>query len=119
MPFKYKQAIIIRKDLDMSAGKAVVQGAHVSVLAALQVFKERRDLYDNWNKEGHAKIVLRVNSYEELSELFHHAMSLFYTVALIHDMGLTEVEPGVITAIAIGPDKVENIDNVIKGLKLY
>ncbi len=110
-----KQAIIIRKDLKMGCGKAIAQGAHASLMAFI---KNDKDKNEEWIREGMKKIVLKVNSLEELMDIYKKAEKKF-SVSLIKDAGYTQVEPGSITAIAIGPDEEEKIDLLIKNMKLY
>jgi PTH2 family peptidyl-tRNA hydrolase len=64
------------------------------------------------------KIVLKVNSEKELMELKVKAAKAKLVVELIRDAGRTQIEPGSITALGIGPDIDEHIDAVIKDLKL-
>lgn len=116
--FKYKQAIIIRKDLKMPTGKSVGQGAHVAVPAAVDVYKKSPEIYEAWMKEGQAKIVLRVESLEELLALKKKADEKGLPTAIISDFGLTVLEPGTTTAIAIGPATVESVNEITRDLKL-
>jgi PTH2 family peptidyl-tRNA hydrolase len=51
---KYKQVIVIRKDLKMGPGKMVSQGSHASLCAFLNSDNKIRDL---WLKDGAKKIV--------------------------------------------------------------
>jgi peptidyl-tRNA hydrolase, PTH2 family len=43
---------------------------------------------------------------------------LMLPVAVVHDMGLTQIEPGTLTCIGIGPAPCEIIDKVTQCLKL-
>jgi PTH2 family peptidyl-tRNA hydrolase len=64
------------------------------------------------------KIVLKVSSEKDLMELKAKAAKAKLVVELIRDAGKTQVEPGSVTALGIGPDTDEKIDAVIKELKL-
>ncbi|MBU7032211.1 MAG: peptidyl-tRNA hydrolase, partial [Theionarchaea archaeon] len=65
-----KQAIVIRTDLPLGKGKMAVQVAHASVETFVKV--PERD-QKKWLAEGQKKIVLRVESEEELLFMFEDA----------------------------------------------
>jgi|SRR3989338_8369040 len=110
-----KQAILIRQDLKLPKGKACSQSAHASVEAVL---RSDKDKVSKWRKEGMAKIVLKVKDLKELQKYNQLAKDFGLVTALITDAGRTTVEPGTTTALAIGPDSDEKIDNITKELKL-
>jgi len=110
-----KQAILIRQDLKLPKGKAVSQGSHASVEAVL---RSDKDKVSKWRKEGMAKIVLKVKDLKELNYFNQLAKDNGLVTALITDAGRTTVEPGTVTALAIGPDEDEKIDKITKDLKL-
>ncbi len=112
-----KQAIILRKDIGMQTGKMVAQGAHASIDACEKTRKKDPKKFEKWLSEGMKKIVLKVNSEKELVELFEKAKKKT-KASLIRDAGKTQVEPGTLTAIGIGPDNDDVIDGIIKELKL-
>jgi len=129
--FRIKQVILIRRDLKMRRGKEIAQGSHASMeflvsrirdsLAAGSVAAvELSDSERTWITQGMGKVCLQVSSEEEL--LAHHekARSLGLTSHLIRDSGRTEFG-GIptLTACAIGPAPVEQIDAVTGDLKLY
>ena len=66
------------------------------------------------------KICVYVNSEEELLKIKEQAEAKGLITCLITDRGLTEFN-GVPTntALAVGPDTYEKIDEVCKGLPLY
>src|SRR3989344_5066574 len=111
----YKQAILIRQDLQLPKGKACSQAAHASVEATLRTDKE---IVKAWREEGMPKIVLKVPSLKELKEYNQQAKDLGLKTALITDAGRTAIAPGTTTALGIGPEREERIDKVIKELKL-
>lgn len=118
MKYEYKQAIIIRSDLNMSKGKIASQASHASVLSAYKAFQKDKILFHAWFNEGMRKIVLKVDSESELLDLKKKAGSKGLTVELVRDAGKTEVKPGSITSLGIGPASNKKIDEVIKDLKL-
>jgi len=61
----------------------------------------------------------KVNDLKELQKYNQIAKDNGLVTALITDAGRTVVDSGTVTCLAIGPDKEEKIDRVIKELKLY
>jgi len=117
--FRYKQVIILRSDLKMSCGKAAAQACHASLTASEEARRRRPSWWKAWMREGQRKIVLRVDSEEELLEKETEAKESGIPSALISDMGLTELPPGTITALGIGPAPERLIDKITGNLPLY
>lgn len=115
MIYKYKQAIIIRKDLKMRRGKEIAQGAHAS-LGGFQSSNHGGD----WFFDGQTKITLQVSSEDEIMAVYQKALKCEVPCYIVEDRGHTEFH-GVptITALAIGPDTVEKVDAITAGLSLY
>ncbi|MFA5303500.1 MAG: peptidyl-tRNA hydrolase Pth2 [Candidatus Nanoarchaeia archaeon] len=114
---EYKQAIILRTNLGMDKGKLVSQGAHASVASAYKTFQKHPEIFREWIGSM-KKIVLKVSSEKELMELKVKAAKAGLVVELIRDAGRTQIEPGSITALGIGPDTDEKVDAIINDLKL-
>jgi PTH2 family peptidyl-tRNA hydrolase len=113
-----KQAIVVRTDLKMGKGKVAAQVAHASLAAAEAAQQRKPNWYSGWRGEGQAKIVLKVRSEAELHELFMKAKSAGLPASLIEDKGLTQIEPGTVTCLGIGPGPDAEIDGVTGKLKL-
>ena len=117
--FRYKQVIVLRSDLNMSCGKAAAQACHASLMASEEARRTRPSWWRAWMKEGQRKIVLKVGSEKVLLEKERKAKEAGIPFALISDMGLTELPPGTITALGIGPAPERMIDKITGTLPLY
>ena len=105
----------MRQDLKLPKGKLAVQVAHASVEAVLKSSKSK---VDEWRDHGAKKVVLKVKDETELRSFLRKVNAAKIITALIADAGLTVVEPGTVTALAIGPDEDEKIDKLVGHLKL-
>jgi len=116
--FRFKQSIVVRLDLGMSKGKLASQVGHAAVSASEKARKNKLHWWNIWIKEGQMKVVLKVNSSTELENLYKKAKKLDLPCELIIDRGLTEIPPGTITCIGIGPAPVDKVDKVTGDLSL-
>ncbi|MDG6953599.1 MAG: peptidyl-tRNA hydrolase [Nitrososphaerota archaeon] len=112
-----KQVIVVRSDLKMGKGKIAAQAAHAS-LSAAEMAQRKPAWYEVWKEEGQAKVVLRTQSEAELRELFQRAKRAGLPAALVEDRGLTQVEPGTVTCLGIGPGPDGEIDAITGNLRL-
>lgn len=113
-----KQVIVVRTDVKMGRGKVAAQVAHASLSACEEAVKRRRDWVEKWKASGQPKVVLKCSSEEELREMQKKARAAGLPSALVEDRGLTQVDPGTVTCLAIGPAPEESVDAITGGLKL-
>jgi PTH2 family peptidyl-tRNA hydrolase len=118
MEFNNKLVVVVRTDLKLSPGKLAVQVAHAAVNCSLEAKKRNERWFKAWYAEGQKKVVVKVKAIEELFELKYRAEDLRLTTSLIEDAGLTEVPPGTITCLGIGPGPSAEVDKVTGGLQL-
>ena len=98
----------------MSCGKKVSQGSH----ASLKAYRKNSDKQgDDWLREGGKKVALSVDK-KTMIEMFQMAKDEGLTAAMVEDAGMTEINPGTKTAVAIGPDTESRIDEITGDLKL-
>ena len=112
----YKMVIVVN-DIPMSPGKLAAQAAHAAVECALQVHKKKHALLHHWMENGQRKVVLKASE-QDILQLKKKAASMGLCTALIHDAGRTELPPGTLTALAIGPAEGMQIDKVTGQLPL-
>ena len=129
MASKIKQVIVVRRDLNMRAGKMAAQVAHASIKIlldhAIEVGNDGQleiGPIEGWDWEGavrpwletsFTKIVLGCYSEAEMMNLYDLAKSKGLPVALIVDNGLTEFHNVYTkTCFAIGPCKAEDLDPI-------
>ena len=113
-----KQAIIVRQDLKMSTGKIAAQVAHGSVSCAIKAMKKKKKVFDEWKIFGQKKVVLGIKDLSELRALAEDAKANGIVYEIVKDRGLTELKPGTITVLGIGPDKEDKIDKITGSLSL-
>ena len=111
-----KQVIIMRGDLNMGRGKIAAQACHGSLgsfkKADIRKIKE-------WEFEGEKKVVVKVNSLQELFEVFELVKAADLPNYLVRDAGHTEIPSSTVTCLEIGPDDDEKIDKITQDLKLF
>ena len=114
----YKLVVAVRSDLELSRGKMAVQVAHAAVIAALDTKSRRRKWFSAWVEEGQKKVVVRASGLPEIHALRAKARTLDLPTSLVEDAGLTELPPGTVTCLGIGPGPNEVVDRVTGHLKL-
>ncbi len=115
---EYKLVVVVRKDLKMGKGKLAAQVAHAAVECALYSEKKDRKSFDKWHDSGQAKVVLKVDTLEELMRVVAEAKSVGLHTSVITDAGRTQIEPGSVTCAGIGPAVAGDIDRVTGDLKM-
>jgi len=116
--FKYKMAIVVRDDLKLSKGKLSAQVAHAAVSCAIKSENNKNKYFSEWFSEGQKKVVLKIDDLDSLIKVFNEAKSVGLITELIKDAGLTEIPPGTITVLGIGPAPEDEIDRIVGDLKL-
>jgi len=128
MTDKVKQVIVMRKDLNMSKGKMVVQGAHASIAFLTNKMKDNlsnpealwwvnlSQAEKEWVYGTFFKVCVGVDSKKELLDIGYNAVMMGLSVKYIEET--TGFDEPTFTCLAIGPDYSSKIDPVTKHLKL-
>jgi len=104
----------------MGSGKIAAQCCHAALGVYRQIINNPsyRSALLFWESHGEKTVCLKVKDYETMRELEKKAQSLQLPTQTIMDAGRTEVEPGSITVLAIGPGATSVINQVTGQLKL-
>jgi len=111
-----KQAIVARTDVGMGKGKLAAQVAHASLSAYEDTDERTRRA---WKGEGQKKVVLKGDGERTLFELADIAERKGLPHAIVRDAGHTQLDPGTVTALAVGPADEDLVDEVTGDLSLY
>jgi PTH2 family peptidyl-tRNA hydrolase len=115
---EFKQCIVVREDLKLSAGKLAVQVAHAAVMAVERAEKMDKSIVSDWKKEGQKKVILKVAGVPDLFRVREDADRAGIPSAIVADAGLTEIPAGTITALGLGPAPNKMMDKVTGKLRL-
>lgn len=111
-----KQAIVVRSDLDMGAGKLAAQVAHAALKA---VEYADASAVEEWKSDGQRKVVLGIDGERALFEIREQARNAGLPTGLIRDAGRTQLDPNTPTTVAVGPAGNEAVDRITGSLSLY
>jgi len=111
--------VVARKDLKLSAGKLAAQVGHAAVDCALKAKRHQPAVFDAWYEEGQKKVVVKADNERALFDLKAAAERAGLTTALIADAGHTELPPGTITVLGVGPGRDIDVDKITAHLPLY
>ncbi|KAI0878557.1 PTH2-domain-containing protein [Hypoxylon argillaceum] len=121
-----KLVLVVRTDLGMTKGKIAAQCSHatlacyktLSQTASRKPTSPEAKILQRWERLGQAKIAVQVKSQDELLTLMGKARSLGITAEVIQDAGRTQIDPGSLTVLGVGPAPRSLVDQVTGGLKL-
>jgi PTH2 family peptidyl-tRNA hydrolase len=114
-----KMVIAVRKDIDIGKGKMAAQVAHAAVACALKSMKSNKTMFKGWMSQGQKKIVIRVQDEDELNRLKYAVDEMGIVNEMITDAGLTQIPPGTVTCLGIGPVFSSVIDPLTGSYPLY
>ena len=111
--------VVVRTDLGISKGKMAAQVAHAAVNCALKSKKSDSSNFNKWFGEGQKKVVVKGPNESALQDLQRRAREVGLISSLVTDAGLTEVPPGTVTCLGIGPAPDSKIDSITGDYALF
>ena len=105
--------IFMRTDLNMSRGKMAVQAGHAVALT----MQDQPELVEEWMDGNQVKIVLAIDSMNELSSVGAMADKNNVPYRYVHDAGKTEVDPSTLTCMAVGIAPRNRLQKITSGWK--
>ncbi|KAG6039715.1 hypothetical protein E4U41_002154 [Claviceps citrina] len=118
-----KLVLVVRTDLGMTKGKIAAQCSHATLACYKALARSNPDtpqarLLKRWERRGQAKIAVQVKSEKEMTELRWKALDVGLTAEVIQDAGRTQIDPGSLTVLGVGPGPKSLVDQVTGHLKL-
>ena len=115
---EYKVVVLVRQDVKMSKGKTAAQACHAAVSCAIQAYRKRPSDFSSWDGAGQKVVCLKVPNKEELFQYKAIADAQGLITSVVQDAGRTEIEPGTITCMGIGPEKESLLDKITGDLTM-
>ena len=113
-----KMVFVVNAELKMGKGKIASQVAHAAFAACEESMLNERKETKIWKSQGCPKIVLKGEDKNRLKSIFELAKFAGLPVVKIHDAGRTQIDPGSLTVVAIGPASQLEINKITANLKL-
>ncbi|XXG45225.1 hypothetical protein AAC387_Pa02g0359 [Persea americana] len=113
----FKMVLVVRNDLKMGKGKIAAQCSHATLGLYKKLLHRAPKALNRWEMCGQVKVVLKIESEEDMLVLQERAKSLQLPTHITIDAGRTQIAPNSRTVMAIlGP--ADLVDDVTGGLKL-
>jgi PTH2 family peptidyl-tRNA hydrolase len=107
-----KMVIAVRKDIAMGKGKIAAQVAHAAVACTLISMKKNKKMFNEWYAAGQKKVVVKVDSLQEIYKIKEECKIRGVISEIIMDAGFTQIIPGTVTCIGLGPDEDDLLDQI-------
>ncbi|XP_072979911.1 uncharacterized protein [Typha angustifolia] len=97
----FKMVLVVRNDLKMGKGKIAAQCSHATLGLYKKLVHRAPKALSRWEMCGQVKVVLKIESEEELLVLQERAKSLKLPTHVTIDAGRTQIAPNSRTVMAI------------------
>ncbi|KAK9056485.1 hypothetical protein SSX86_023846 [Deinandra increscens subsp. villosa] len=113
----FKMVLVVRNDLKMGKGKIAAQCSHATLGLYKKILHRAPKALSRWEMCGQVKVVVKIESEDDMLELQTRAKSLAIPTHIVIDAGRTQIAPNSRTVMAVlGP--ADMVDDVTGGLKL-
>ncbi|CAO2832318.1 unnamed protein product [Amaranthus hypochondriacus] len=113
----FKMVLVVRNDLKMGKGKIAAQCSHATLGLYKKLHSRAPKALNRWEMCGQVKVVVKIDSEEEMLALQGRAKSIHIPTHIVIDAGRTQIAPNSRTVMAVlGP--ADMVDDVTGGLKL-
>jgi PTH2 family peptidyl-tRNA hydrolase len=109
--------VLVRRDLEMSTGKSAAQVAHAAVGCSLKARKQATAQFGRWRSEHGRIVVLAVDDLQTLEGHLEEAQAHRLVHHAVTDAGRTEVAPGTLTVLGLGPAPKSVLDVLVGHLE--
>ncbi|KAF0294131.1 Peptidyl-tRNA hydrolase 2, mitochondrial [Amphibalanus amphitrite] len=113
-----KMILVVRMDLKMGKGKIAAQCSHAALAAYKQSQRQSPEYLREWERRGPAKVVVRVEDESAMYRVEQRARAAGLVTAVIQDAGRTQIAPGSVTVLGVGPAPAAILQEVTGHLKL-
>jgi len=113
-----KMVFVVRKDLPMTKGKIAAQCGHAAIGCYEKALEKTPANVIAWKALGQKKIALQCDSLEEINRLQTRAARLGLISERIVDAGHTQIDPGSVTVLGLGPAPESAVNEISGHLKL-
>ena len=110
--------LVTSADLKLTKGKMAAQCGHAVSDCVLKASSKDSRMLDRYLKEGARKIVVSAPHLEGLRRIYGEAAESGIICSMIKDAGHTEIPPGTITVVGLGPGIRSDIDSITSSLPL-
>lgn len=111
---------LMRTDLDMPTGKAIVQGGHAVSFLLYKVLKGDPDLFERYcNSELQTKIILKAKSVAAIARLKIELDDAKIPYFIVTDAGRTVFPEPTVTCMSCGPMYKSQLTPYMKKLQLF
>lgn len=111
--------LIVRRDLQMPAGKLAAQAGHAFVGLALGVQRAQPDLIRAYEADHTPKIVVAADDGKALAKAAHATDAAGIPCYVVKDAGRTFFAEPTVTVAAIGPCRRIDLPPYVRRLRLY